>query len=164
MNYDTFNLIFIYLHVTLMVCFKANFLLRIIKYYLISSSSVVTLLDQHEKPRATLTLSFPTLLWHDTKRTLANQRKTPKQTYTHALKINHQWPVYPPPPALAHTQRDSGRETDMARQTDIERERETHTHTHTHTHTQHTHTHMREWARQTDRQTETETETGRQTK
>ena len=30
LNYHTFNLDFMYLHVTLMVCFKANFLLRTI--------------------------------------------------------------------------------------------------------------------------------------
>ena len=35
LNYHTFNLNFIYLHVTLMVCLKENVLLRTIKYYLI---------------------------------------------------------------------------------------------------------------------------------
>ena len=36
LNYHTLNLSFIYLPVALMVCFKANFLLRTLKYDLIS--------------------------------------------------------------------------------------------------------------------------------
>ena len=42
MNYHTFSLNFIHLHVTLMVCLKTKFLLRTIKhslYYLILNSS-----------------------------------------------------------------------------------------------------------------------------
>ena len=35
LNYYTFNFNFNHLHVALMVCFKANFFLRTIKYYLI---------------------------------------------------------------------------------------------------------------------------------
>ena len=34
LNYFTFNLNAVHLHVALMVCFKANFLLRTVKYYL----------------------------------------------------------------------------------------------------------------------------------
>ena len=34
LNYHTFNLNFIYLHVTFMACFKSNILLRTVKYYL----------------------------------------------------------------------------------------------------------------------------------
>ena len=37
LNYHTFNLNSVYLHVTLMVSFKANFLLSTIKYYVILS-------------------------------------------------------------------------------------------------------------------------------
>ena len=35
LDYHTFNLSFIHLHVTQVVCFKANFLLMTIKYYFI---------------------------------------------------------------------------------------------------------------------------------
>ena len=45
LNYHTFNLSFIHLHVTLMIRFRANFLLRTIKYYFIVDLEACTCVE-----------------------------------------------------------------------------------------------------------------------